>query len=152
MNSSIEIKDLTYDEILDVWKNHLWKDRTDPIKPMSSMLLEGGFDMEIYKIYQPFFSGLFVDGLLVGVNSCHLTSPTQMRSRGLFIVEKYRKNGFAQRLLKAVEEQAISCGCSLVWSYPRLTALSTYERFGFSVYPQTTSASPDHVYVVKKLS
>ena len=152
MHSSVEVRPIGYSEIIGMCKYHLWKDRVDPIKPMSSMVLDGGFDMKIYEKYQPFFFGLFVDHQLVGVNSCHLSQEGQMRSRGLFVDEGCRGRGFAQRLLAAVEQVALDQGCSLIWSYPRLTSLSTYQKFGFSLYAETVPASRDHVYAVKRLT
>ena len=47
--------------------------------------------MEIYKKYFPYFFGAYVDGKLAGVNSGHKTSETNFRSRGLYVLEEYRR-------------------------------------------------------------
>lgn len=152
MKSSVEIRNIKFETIQDVWRKHLWATRQDPIRAMSSMTLDGLYNMEIYKKYEPYFFGLYVDDKLAGVNSGHQTQSDQMRSRGLFVFSEHRNQGFAQMLLAAVEEQGRKLGCSAMWSFPRLTALPVYSKFGLVICPDITSHSSDHVYAWKKIS
>lgn len=114
------------------------------------MSLGGGYDMSVYERFQPFFWGLFVDGRLVGCNSCHKSSPLHMRSRGLFIHEEFRGRGYSRSLFAAVERTALQKGCDVLWSYPRQSAFEVYRKFGFMDH-SASAESPDHRYVWKQL-
>ena len=150
-SSNLEVWPISQEEIFYLWENFLWKDRQDPIRAMSSMKFEGGFSMSIYDIYQPSFWGLFSDQKLIGCNSCHQTSETHMRSRGLFILPEYRGQNGSQKLFEAVEESARRKECSYLWSYPKSEALPVYLKFGFKVV-RPSQESPNHSYVLKPVS
>jgi GNAT superfamily N-acetyltransferase len=146
-----KIEALSDEQILNFWKASLWKDREDPIKPMSSMLLEGGFDMSIYEKYQARHWGLFINGELAGCNSCHASSATDMRSRGLFVDPRYRGLGFSQKLFQATEAWAKDQNCQTLWSYPKKEAMGAYLKFGFRLY-ENSLQTPTHCYVSKKVN
>ena len=55
-----EVIEISYKEIFPVWREFLWKNRKNEINPMSSMLLNGSYDMEIYEKYKPTFLGVYV--------------------------------------------------------------------------------------------
>ena len=60
---------ITFNDIQPVWEKQLWPNRQSPIKPMSSMLYKGGYDMDIYNLYTPtFFAVLNNSGKIIGVN------------------------------------------------------------------------------------
>jgi len=74
-----------------------------------------------------------------GVNSGHLTpndkgtkEPLWYRSRGLFVLPEWRKKGLGQLLLQRTIEEAMSKGCSHIWSYPNESAISVYLSVGFT--------------------
>ncbi|HRO68216.1 MAG TPA: GNAT family N-acetyltransferase [Pseudobdellovibrionaceae bacterium] len=145
-SSSFEVRKIPFEEIFPLWRNELWKDREDPIRPLSSMTLSGGYDMGIYRRFQPVFFGLFENGVLVGCNSCHPSSETEMRSRGLFIRESSRGKNGSRLLLKAAFEEARARGSLILWSYPRRASAGAYLSFGF-VPTRDCEKSPSHQYV-----
>lgn len=151
LSPTVEIKEISFEEIFPIWRNRLWPTRQDPIKPLSSMTLSGAFDMAIYDLYTPCFLGAFVDGQIVGVNSCHLSSNYHVRSRGLFVDEAWRRRGIATQLLNVTEVKGLEWGALTLWSYPKNEALNTYLRAGFE---KTTSPPPTltHSYVTKKIA
>jgi GNAT superfamily N-acetyltransferase len=150
-SSRFKVAEISEETLMEIWKNHLWKDRQDPIRYMSSMKFAGGYDLHIYYNYRPSFLGLFYESQLVGCNSCHRTSETQMRSRGLFIFPEYRGRDGSQLLFAAVEEKAREQNCSWIWSYPKHEALNVYLKFGFTV-DRPSDLSPRHSYVLKPVS
>jgi GNAT superfamily N-acetyltransferase len=124
---------ISFEDILPVWKNELWPSRSSKISPMSSMAYLGGYDMSIYNKYTPTFYGVYIDKLLVGVNSCHKTEDMVLRSRGLFVNPAFRGNGIGNMLLHAVIQQHISERCAILWSLARKESLSVYYNAGFVV-------------------
>jgi len=126
------IKRISFDEILPVWRDHLWVGRVSEIKPTNGLKYLGGYDRSIEE-YNPSFFGVFIDDKCVGVNSGHATAENEYRSRGLFVFPEYRKNGIAQKLLRVISIQAKIEKKGILWSLPRLTALSTYKKFGFNI-------------------
>ena len=148
-------KEIEFKSIFPIWQKHLWKDRFSDIKPMSSMLYLGGYNMEIYKKFQPFFCGIFVNDELAGVNSCHQTDERSMRSRGIFIFEKYRSLKLSRYLFDFVEDKAVKENCDNIWSLPRLTAIQAYQSFGFNITSELINENVEfgpNYYVLKSLS
>jgi GNAT superfamily N-acetyltransferase len=86
--------------------------------------------MDVFS-YPATFFGIFDQDKLVAVNSGHLTTQQEYRSRGLWVDPNYRGMGLAQIILLSTIDQAKQEGVDMVWSIPRLTALPAYERAGF---------------------
>lgn len=133
----IMIKEITWQEIYEVWKNYLWLERVSPIESTSAMCFLNGYNMN-NKISKPTFFGFFVDNILVGVNSGHSCEPNEnygknYRSRGLFVFEQYRNLGIGKQLLLATAATAKLQQCSIIWSYPKYTSWSVYEKAGFQL-------------------
>jgi GNAT superfamily N-acetyltransferase len=127
----MKLVEITFEEILPVWREHLWNGRLSDIKPMSSMTLDRQYDMSIYEKYVPYFCAV-VDGKeILGVNSCHQTGNTEFRSRGIYIFPEHRGKGVSKKLFNFVKEKALENNCSTIWSLPRLTALTAYKAAGF---------------------
>ena len=121
-----------FEDILPIWQNKLWPNRKSSIKPMSSMMYQGGFDMSIYKKYEPTFFVVYnVVGDIIGVNSGHRTSDKLYRSRGIWVDPLYRRKGIAGILFCETFGQAMREKCNGVWSVPRKDALLAYEKVGF---------------------
>ena len=125
------IEQVEFDIILPIWDNYLWPRRKSPIKPMSSMTYDGGYDMSIYEKYSPSFFAVYENNTIIGVNSCHRTQSAQSRSRGIWVDPKYRNQGVAGLLFDAVDDIARKENCTEIWSLPRKSALSAYERYGY---------------------
>jgi GNAT superfamily N-acetyltransferase len=86
--------------------------------------------MDVFS-YPATFFGIVDQDKLIAVNSCHLTTQQEYRSRGLWVDPGYRGMGLAQIILLATIDQAKKEGADMIWSIPRLTALPAYERVGF---------------------
>lgn len=151
------IKRIPFDIILPIWQNKLWPGRESAIEPMSAMTwpFEGDpqpINMSIFE-YEPVFWGVYIDDKLVGVNSGHRTSPTQYRSRGIWVDPEYRMHGISQQLFMMTEHQAVIEQCEMIWSIPRKTALNAYLKFGFRTVGDffNTETSDANIYVKKQL-
>jgi GNAT superfamily N-acetyltransferase len=151
------VKHITWSDILPIWQNQLWPHRTSAIETHSAMNwfydrnhLE--YDMDIFNYHASFFAAYDQENI-VGVNSGHRTQDTVYRSRGLWVNPEYRKQGVAQMLFEHTEQQARHEGCSIIWSIPRKTALTAYQRFGFETVGDFfgTETSEANIYVFKRL-
>lgn len=126
----MKIVKTTFDEIFPLWKYGLWPCRKSEIKPTNGIKFMGGYDKEIEKNVPTFF-GAFIDEECIGVNSGFPTDKLYYRSRGLYIVPKYRHQGISHKLLQATEKDAIDKGYKFLWSMPREKAFIVYLLFGF---------------------
>ncbi len=129
------VQQITFEQILPIWQHKLWPNRVSPIETHSAMTWSSShpnqpYDMNVFT-YPVYFFGIFDQDKLVAVNSGHLTTQQEYRSRGLWVDPDYRKMGLAQRILLATIDQAKKEGAEMIWSIPRLTALPAYERAGF---------------------
>jgi len=150
----LQIRTLEWQDISAIWARELWPSRSSAIRPTSSMCFLGGNDTEIHDRYQPWFCGLFIDDQLVGVNSCHLTKPREMRLRGIWIADAFRGQGLSRHLFEFVDGIAASQGCSRIWSYPRLSAWPFYARAGYRKVSETMPSDENglHVYAAKEIA
>jgi GNAT superfamily N-acetyltransferase len=98
------IEIITFEEILPIWRNHLWPDRTSPIESNSAMCYKDGYDMFNMNTIPTFFA-YKINNEIAGVNSGHMCKDNQYRSRGLFVFEKFRGLGIGTKLLIATIEQ-----------------------------------------------
>jgi len=136
------LREITFEEIKPLWEL-LWPGRDD-IAAMSSLTHEGDdvwedTDMSIYDKYEPIFFGVYTDDTneLVAVNSCHPTSETRMRSRGLYVKLGYTGKGLAQGLLHHTVNYSRDNGFKVVWSLPKEKAIKTYTSAGFEIIGET---------------
>lgn len=126
----MKIQSITFETIKKIWSVKLWPDRKSPIKPLSSIKLGGGYDMEIYN-FIPRFWGVFYNEELIGVNSGFQTGNGYYRSRGIWVDTNYRRQNIASCLMKEVEKAALQEKSHTLWSMPRHTAIEFYESFGY---------------------
>ena len=129
------VQQITFQEILPIWHNKLWPNRVSKIETHSAMTWpythpNQPYSMDVFS-YPATFFGIFDQDKLIAVNSGHLTTQQEYRSRGLWVDPDYRGMGLAQLILLAVIDQAKKEGADMLWSIPRLTALPAYERVGF---------------------
>ena len=99
------------------------------------------------------FWGVFMDNMLVGVNSGHRSSEVEYRSRGIWVDPSYRKTGVAQMLFEMTQHQARIEQCEMIWSIPRKTALKAYTKFGFQTVGDYfgTETADANIYVIKRI-
>ncbi len=131
----MQTQQITFEQILPIWQNKLWPNRVSKIETHSAMTWpythpNQPYSMDVF-IYPATFFGIFNQDKLVAVNSGHLTTQQEYRSRGLWVDPDYRGMGLAQIILLATIDQAKKEGAKMIWSIPRLTALTAYERVGF---------------------
>lgn len=128
MNHVIET--ISFEEILPIWRDFLWPDRTSPIESNSAMVYLGGYDMFNMETTPTFFA-YKIDGKIAGVNSGHMCAGNQYRSRGLFVFEEFRGLGIGTKLLISTINQGKRESATMCWSYPRDTSWMTYHNAGF---------------------
>jgi GNAT superfamily N-acetyltransferase len=152
------VQQITFQEILPIWRDKLWPERVSKIETHSVMTWphthDHPYDMRILS-YPAYFFGVYDDDTLIAVNSGHLTTDTEFRSRGLWVDTEYRNKGIAQRVLLATIQQAHLSGASMIWSIPRLTAVPAYERAGFITVGEPISEQVEfgpNIYCVKELN
>jgi GNAT superfamily N-acetyltransferase len=126
------IKQISFEEILPIWIYHLWDGRETEIKPTNGLKFLGGYDKSIEN-NTPTFFGAFINDECVGVNSGHATNDYEYRSRGIYVMPEYRRQGISQELFKATEDQCKKENKKILWSMPRILSLQAYEKFGFSI-------------------
>lgn len=146
------MKHITFEETVPYWKM-LWENCT--IRPKSGILLLDGFDkmMNDNEEIIPTFFGVFRDDRIVGVNSGYSPAAFQYRSRGLYVLPEYRRQGIAKELLKASEDQGRKENKNLLWSMPRREALPVYLKFGFkSVSNFFKGRFGENCFVIKTIS
>lgn len=124
------IQTISFTEILPIWQNNLWPERTSDITPTSAMSFMGGYDLQ-NMYHEPTFFAYIIDGEIAGVNSGHMCKDNDYRSRGLYVFEKFRGKGIGTILLTATIEQARVEEASICWSYPKDSSWSTYSKAGF---------------------
>lgn len=129
------VQQITFEQILPIWKNKLWPNRVSLIETHSAMTWPPAhpnqpYDMNVFN-YSVYFFGIYDQDKLIAVNSGHLTTLTEYRSRGLWVDPDYRGKKLAQQILLATIDQAKTSSAQMIWSIPRLSALRAYERVGF---------------------
>ena len=141
------IEKITFDQILPIWRDYLWPDRTSEITATSAMCYLGGYDLE-NMYFDPSFFAYIIDGEIAGVNSGHMCLAQHYRSRGLYVFEKFRGKGIAVELLKATIEQGRIENAVMSWSYPRQSSWKSYSGAGFLLASdwEVTETSDSNAY------
>lgn len=127
------IEQIAWDEILPIWENELWPNRTSAIESFSAMMFLGGLGWGVDENFaKPVFFAYKDDGKIVGVNSGHKTSEHTFRSRGVWVDPAHRGNQIGPVLLQAVIDYAFTeTNSTICWSIPKKSALPTYEKVGY---------------------
>lgn len=138
------IEIINFNTIQEIWYEEDMWGQLAYAEPVSSMLYLNGFDMNVNDLEysQPIFYAFFIDSIIAGVNSYHRVSDNQCRSRGLYVYPKYRKNNIGIELLKYAIEENRNKGYEFIWSMPRSTAISTYEKAGYKMTTEIMSHLP----------
>ena len=131
INTHIMIKEINFETILPIWRDKLWPGRVSAIETHSAMLhLYTEYDMGNF-LLPVWYIGYYEDNELIGVNSGHMCVDGSARSRGLWIMPEFRKNGRGKQLLGATIAKAREYNASSIWSYSRKTSWPTYKSVGF---------------------
>ena len=125
----------TFEEIYDIWHDQLWPGRISKIESMSSLYWKSPRtvikDKTIFKKYTPSFWAIKHGDEIIAVNSGFKTEERIYRSRGLYVYPDYRGQGLSAILLRQAILQGKKEQCHWIWSLPRKTALSAYQRVAF---------------------
>ena len=125
----------TFEEIYLIWMVELWPGRISKIKPLSCLYWKQPRtiikDESIFDKYSPTFWALKQGDIIIGVNSGFKTGEKVYRTRGLWVDPNYRGQGLAQILLRESILQGKVEKCHWIWSMPRKSALSAYQKVGF---------------------
>lgn len=149
-NTHSSIAQISFEEILPIWNQFLWPNRTSKIESNSAMLLGGGYNMYNMGTSATFFAYI-VNDAIAGVNSGHMCADRHYRSRGLFVFPEYRNQGIGTELLLKTIGQGRLEGAELAWSYPKFESWNTYRKAGFELYKDwETSELGLNAYCVKK--
>jgi len=121
----------SWNEVRKCWEDYLWPGRDD-IEPIVGQTIGEplSYDSSIEKSEVSFFVAK-CGNKVIGVNSGFNTTPDYYRSRGLWVHKSFRRKGVALKLLQMTIEDAIHKKNLYVWTIPRESALSTYEKAGF---------------------
>ena len=154
MNGNWAITEITFEDILPIWQDDLWPNRSSPYETHSAMTWPYGsdtqYDMSIFD-YPVTYWGFYHNDRLRGVNSGHATNDTEYRSRGLWVDPAWRGQGLGLALLTQTINHAESLGYVMCWSLPRVSALSVYVAAGFSEVGDVISTeTSDHNQYVRR--
>lgn len=128
----MNIQACTFEDILPIWRDHLWPGRETAIRPQSSMLLDGSHDKSLYERHVHFYK-MEINKKIVAVNSVFETRSGEMRSRGLFVFPEARGQGMGRLLLEEAIRYTQANDGKILWSIPRVSAMKAYEAVGFEI-------------------
>ena len=135
----LNIVEVDFPTVLPLWSTVLWPGRSSPIRPVSSMVFLGGYDLTIYAKYtaQARFFGVYDESAnLIGAFSGHPTSDTEYRARGLCVLPSFQDIGIGTNLVNAVTRIAASAGREICWCLPRIANTQFFQKCGYSVMSQ----------------
>lgn len=95
--------------------------------------------------------GLLVDGRLVGVASLFIEGE-RARLRKLAILGDFRQLGLGSRLIRQVMDTAREAAVKTLWCRIREPSLPFYERFGFTMVPDSRHQKGSLTYCHIELS
>ena len=125
------IKEITFEEILPIWKEKLWPGRLSPIETHSAMLhLYTEYSMDNFQL-PVWYLGCYENNQLIGVNSGHMCADGTARSRGLWVSPESRGKGHGKQLLLTTIDGAKEHKATSIWSFPRKSSWPTYHSAGF---------------------
>lgn len=131
-----EIRTISFEEILPVWKNFLWPERVSVIENVSCVDQLGNIDV-IIRQYKSEFFGCFESTELIGVVSCHPINQEVMRIRGIYVFEAYRNKKIGRDLIKQVEKTVFEQNYKKIFGLVREKNENYFKGVGFVSYGRT---------------
>lgn len=128
----VKVKLIEFQKISAIWQTDLWKGRESPIEETSALNFDLSIDLENQKQPATHIAAM-VDGQIVGVLSGHPTQDNLFRIRGLWVATACRKQGIAKLLVHNMEIHAQRFGKLKLWTLPRMTSWTAYEKMGFRI-------------------
>ena len=135
----LNVVEVDFPTVLPLWTSVLWPGRVSPIRPVSSMVFLGGYDLSIYNYTnQARFFGVYdASANLVGAFSGHPTSDTEYRARGLCVIPSFQNIGIGTNLVNAITRVAAESGREVCWCLPRVANMQFFQTCGY-----TTMSAP----------
>ena len=124
-----EILKSNFSEVYTIWRNNLWPKRVEPIEETSALLFRKGIDMG-YRSSEVFFVKIESNDRIIGVCSGQRTGVQEFRSRGLWVLEAFRKKGLGSKLFYGVEKESKKRGGVHLWTLAREESKGFYESMG----------------------
>lgn len=138
------IKEISFDEIKYYWRNFLWSkfnesNSTDLETHKTDLTTQKNYSYILFdhlnrefieRIQKPIYIACFINNKIVGVESGYQTNTDYYRLRGLWVDDKYRRQGIATMLVRYLEERTNK---TYIWTIPRESALNFYLNYGFKV-------------------
>lgn len=128
----MQISEVSFEEIEQIWSKYLWPDRISKIEPISLIDRDGNIDKQILEIAKPKFLKLHSGNEVFGVTSFLMTEPHVWRLRGTWVDESLRRRNLGSQLLQ--ESMSLIKEVDLkpsVWTMARKNSDSFYLKNGF---------------------
>lgn len=125
---------ITFQDILPIWRDHLWPGRVSTLLPANNIVYLGGYDQSLLKnpvIFLAIPSEKYSQNRYKGVVSGFKTTEHLFRLRGLFVFEQHRGERIAQLLVNALVNEVVKQGGNKLWTLPRKSNFLFYEKVGF---------------------
>jgi ribosomal protein S18 acetylase RimI-like enzyme len=153
----MEIREITFEEILPYWKI-LWKEYVDRGYGINKVNLDTQKDWThlayyhishewVEKLIKPVYAACFIDEKIVGVESGYKTNIDYYRIRGLWVDENYRRRGVATKLVRYFEGLSKEY---YIWTIPRATAIKFYLSCGFNIDGKLDTIYGTNYFAIKK--
>lgn len=133
MRNNKVIRKVQFSVVLPLWEL-LWPHRKSKIEPISYINPNGEIDMSIGQYLATFWGILSKENKLIGVVSAHQTEKRVFRLRGLYVIDSFRGQGLASKLINHVCEYTKKKGAMEIWTLPRKTSWPVYQKIGFKLY------------------
>lgn len=150
--AAIVLTEISFSEMLLVWKNQLWPKRQSIIEPYSAINIDGEIDDQIVRMQpEAHFFAIYQKNQIVAVTSFHKTSNNEYRLRGTWVHDNYRGQGLGKKLISTLIKKNFEKG-DKIWTLSRDSSKLFYEKIGFSFFKmvQGYEYGPHSIMVLTK--
>ena len=127
------IKEISFEECLPLLKE-LWPDM-ETILPVDNIFGLIDFTKKGIAKIKPKFFAAQVNDRYVACTHAYMTNTTDLRIRGTYCQESFRRSGIAKEVCLYAIKQFTEA--RMVYTFPRIGAEKFYENLGFSISSQT---------------
>lgn len=130
---NFQIQPSNFKEVLPLWRDHLWPNRTSEIEPTNPIVFKGGYNLDYLNRTPVFFKATVNnESKPIAAISGFETEPHEFRMRGIIILPEYARKGIGQRLFKAIEDHCKNNNYKRIWTLPRQANIEFYKNLGFT--------------------
>lgn len=132
--AEVYLEESNFEVVKEYWSHFLWPDRKSAIEETSWIDQDGKINPQLQFAKTYFWCLKLKDSSkVVGVVSGADAGSLGFRSRGLWVDEDYRNQGFGRALMLALMQKAAELGHKKVWTMPRESSVHFYESIGFKM-------------------